>query len=191
MPSCFCLIIMILNSNVCHNLIVDRQTWNMGSQREMKCTRVIGWNRTGDIVVTWMCLLNHKENRDTPCFCILGISVFSDWTCVTWSGEGRTEKSSAHLSILFSVTVSYFYSSNFLEPSIKPTEVEPEASTIIASWDGAVNGTEKQRGKIYAPFSAEVENIDPSLNHWRKVRERYLKRYSGRITADFLEQWKE
>lgn len=32
---------------------------------------------------------------------------------------------------------------NFGEPSIKPTQVEPEAGAIIASCDGAVNGTEK------------------------------------------------
>ena len=42
------------------------------------------------------------------------------------------ETSSAHLSILFSITVPSFYCSNFLEPSIKPSEVEPEAGTIIA-----------------------------------------------------------
>ena len=54
---------------------------------------------------------------------------------------------------------------NFVEPSIKPTQVEPKAGAIIASCDGAVNGTEKQRGEMYAPFSTEVENIDPSLNH--------------------------
>lgn len=43
---------------------------------------------------------------------------------------------------------------------------------------------------MYAPFSAQVENIDLSLNHWRKAREKYLKRYSHRITADFVEAWR-
>lgn len=44
---------------------------------------------------------------------------------------------------------------------------------------------------MYAPFSADVENIDLSLNHWQKARGKYLKRYSHRITADFLQLWEE
>lgn len=88
--------------------------------------------------VTQMCLINHEETRASSSLeLFLGFCVSSGQTCVTCQGLGRAEKPGCprltYLTVLSSVTASQFYRSNFLEPSTKPSEVEPEASTIIVS----------------------------------------------------------
>lgn len=85
----------------------------------------------------WLHDMHHKPlSNDTLCPCFIFGFVFllvRLELCVQRSESRKAWMSPAHLSVLFSITVPFFYSCNSLEPSIKPIQVEPEAGTIIAS----------------------------------------------------------
>lgn len=83
-------------------------------------------------------------SKDSICACFILDYMFLDLRLISTvrrAEEGKVGVLGPH--------TCYFYSTNFLEASVKSTHVEPEAGTVIVSCDGAVKkGSEKESREV-------------------------------------------
>lgn len=122
------------------------------------------------------CNIN-QATRAPSVFALFGILCFQSSDLGHISGVGRVEVGRAGL---LRSPIPYFYSSNFQEPSIKPTQVEPEADTIIVSCDGAIKRNRKVERRNVCTFLCWCGK------HWPESKS--LTKSQGKVLEEILSQ---